>query len=110
VQRVADGYRGRAGAYVNVIPARELTSLQGATNGIPALATLIVTAAPPVTLAKAFAPSSVVVGGTSVLTLTIGNAATGAVALTNLAVSDALPRACRSRPRRTRPRRAGREP
>jgi uncharacterized repeat protein (TIGR01451 family) len=79
------------GAYVNVIPARELTSLQGATNGIPALATLIVTAAPPVTLAKAFAPSSVVVGGTSVLTLTIGNAATGAVALTNLAVSDALP-------------------
>ena len=79
------------GAYVNVIPAREMTSLQGATNGIPAIATLLVTAAPSVTLAKAFSPTSVLVGGTSVLTLTIGNAAAGAAALTNLAVSDALP-------------------
>ena len=79
------------GSYLNTVPAGQLTSLQGATNNAPAAATLLVTAAPPVTLAKNFAPTAVVLGGTSVLTLTIDNAAPGAVALTGLGVSDALP-------------------
>ncbi len=82
---------GTPGSYVNTVPANNVASDQGATNGAPASATLTVNVAPPVTLTKAFAPAQILIGGTSVLELTIANTAAGAAALTNLAVTDALP-------------------
>ncbi len=79
------------GAYTNTIPAGALTSTQGATNGAAASAVLTVVRAPNVTLSKAFAPGSISANGTSTLTITVANTAAGAVALTGLTVSDALP-------------------
>jgi uncharacterized repeat protein (TIGR01451 family) len=76
-------------AYLNTIAAGSLTSAQGATNGSPASATL--TIAPPVTVSKAFSPSTIAQGGTSTLTVTIANTAAHAVALTGLGLTDALP-------------------
>jgi uncharacterized repeat protein (TIGR01451 family) len=78
------------GAALNTIPASALTSTQGATNTAPASATLTV-AAPSVALSKAFAPATIVRGGVSALTITIANTATGAIALTNVSVTDGLP-------------------
>jgi len=42
-------------------------------------------------LSKTFTPAQILVGGTSVLELTIANTASGAAALTNLALTDTLP-------------------
>ena len=80
-----------AGSFTNTIPARALTSTQGATNTAPASAVLVVQAPPPVVLTKAFTPPSITVNGTSSLTVTIANTNAGAIALTGLRVTDALP-------------------
>jgi len=53
-------------------------------------ATLAVNA-PDVTLTKAFSPTPITVGGTSVLTVTVANTAANAVALTGVALTDTLP-------------------
>ena len=79
------------GSYVNTVAANNVTSDQGATNGAPATDTLTVNVAPAVALTKTFTPAQILVGGTSVLELTIANTATGAAALTNLALTDTLP-------------------
>jgi len=79
------------GAYLNTVPASAVTSTQGATNGAAATATLTVDA-PNVTLSKAFSPTPIAVGGTSVLTVTVANAGANAVALTGVALTDTLPR------------------
>ncbi len=78
------------GNYTNTIPASALGTAQGATNATPATAVLAV-AAPPVTLSKAFSPTSISSGGTSTLTIAIANTAAGAVALTGVALTDTLP-------------------
>ncbi len=78
------------GNYTNTIPASALTTTQGATNATAATATLAVTA-PPVVVTKAFAPASIISGGTSTLTVTIANTNASAVALTGLALTDTLP-------------------
>ncbi len=78
-----------AGSYTNTIPANAVTSTQGGTNTAPATATL--TVAPPVTITKAFAPSSITAGGTSTLTVTLANTASGAAALTGVTLTDTLP-------------------
>jgi uncharacterized repeat protein (TIGR01451 family) len=79
------------GAYTNVIPASTLTSLQGATNDNPATAMLSISTLPALNLTKSFSPQTIAPGGVSVLTLTIDNSNTGAIALTTLGLADALP-------------------
>lgn len=61
-----------AGSYVNEIPAGALLTDAGF-NAAPAQATLTVTAPAAPTLAKAFAPASVVVNASSTLTITLSN-------------------------------------
>ncbi len=79
-----------AGTYVNTIPIGALQTNFGS-NVDPATATLQVTAEPvPPTLAKAFAPSTVTVGTSSTLTLTLGNA-NGAVATLTMPLLDTFP-------------------
>ncbi|HTW83248.1 MAG TPA: hypothetical protein VMD91_04150 [Candidatus Sulfotelmatobacter sp.] len=78
-----------SGSYTNTIPVGALTATQGATNASAASATLAV--APPVTLSKAFSPTSIAAGATSTLTVTVANTAAGAVALSAMALTDALP-------------------
>jgi uncharacterized repeat protein (TIGR01451 family) len=79
------------GNYINTIPTGGLTTTQGAKNPSPVTAPIAITNAPGVTLTKAFAPESIQPGGTSVLTITIANTATGAVPLSGMAVTDTLP-------------------
>ena len=78
------------GSHVNTIPASALTSNEGATNTVAANATLVVNA-PNVTLTKAFSPTPISVGGTSVLTITVANSSANAVALTGIGLTDTLP-------------------
>jgi len=79
------------GSYPNTIPAGALTTTQGGTNSQPASATLAVVNAANVTLTKAFSPTPIFASGVSTLTLTIANTASGASALTSLALTDSLP-------------------
>jgi uncharacterized repeat protein (TIGR01451 family) len=76
--------------YTNTIPASALTDTQNVTNPAPATATLKIIPNN-VAIAKAFAPTLIPVGGTSVLTITIPNTATGAIALSAVGLTDSLP-------------------
>jgi uncharacterized repeat protein (TIGR01451 family)/fimbrial isopeptide formation D2 family protein len=78
-------------SYTNTIPASAITDTQDATNTSAAVANVTVTAAPNVVLTKSFTASQIVPGGTSLLTITVNNNATGAVALTKMSLSDTLP-------------------
>jgi len=71
-----------AGSYINTVSG--VTSTQVPTAGTTASATLNVLAAP--TLTKGYSPSTIAVGGSSTLTLTITNP--NATALSGVAVSD----------------------
>ncbi len=78
------------GNYVNTIPASALNSAEGVTNDEPA--TDDVTVSSPPTVAKAFNPPSINAGGTSTLTIELGN--DNATALTLMAdLVDTLPTA-----------------
>jgi uncharacterized repeat protein (TIGR01451 family) len=79
-----------ANAYTNTIPASALTDTQGVTNAAPASSVLTIVPGA-IALSKAFAPTSILSGATSTLTITIPNTATGAIALTALTLSDTLP-------------------
>ncbi len=68
------------GSYLNSIPAGALVTNLG-NSAAAATATLTIAANAP-TLAKAFAPATITSGGTSALTLTLGNANATAVVLT----------------------------
>ena len=83
----ADVTAASVGAYTNSIPAFTVTTDQGITNQEPANATLHVVVPP--SIAKAFGSTPVRIGQASTLTVTVTNNA--AVALTGLAVTDALP-------------------
>ncbi len=87
-QVTVDTVSNTAGSYPNVIPAAALTTAEGVGNAEPANATLVVSDPP--TVAKQFAPASIPANGTSVLTITLGNAnATAATLSANL--DDNLP-------------------
>ena len=76
------------GVYINNIPAASIVTNEGLSNTGPAQATLTVNAPP--TVAKAFNPVSIAAGGTSTLTLTLGNPNASAITLSAL-FTDALP-------------------
>ncbi len=75
--------------YQNCVPANSLTDAEGATNQTDACDTLTVIAPP--AISKAFAPVSIVAGGTSALTFTLTNPAANPVALTGVAFTDTFP-------------------
>ncbi len=77
------------GNYTNTIAAGQLSTSAGA-NQQPAVATLGVCVPAAPTLSKSFTPSSISVGGTSTLTLTLGNPNTGALTV-NGDLIDTLP-------------------
>jgi uncharacterized repeat protein (TIGR01451 family) len=85
-----------AGPYVNTIPVGALTTSSGApnnTNSVGVSATLTVTAPLVVpTISKNFAASSIVVGGKTQLTITVGNSNASALTLSS-ALVDTLPTA-----------------
>lgn len=76
------------GLYTNTIPAGGVTSTNGGANSVPATATLSV-GQPGV--AKAFAPSAFVAGGTSVLTITLSNPNAAAATISASPALDVLP-------------------
>ena len=76
------------GDYLNTIPANALVTTQGVTNTAPATQTLIVLQPP--TVAKSFNPTTINVGATSLLTLTLGNTNASAITLASV-LTDTLP-------------------
>ena len=79
-----------AGALTNTIAAGTVTSAQGFVNPAAATATItrVVTS---VTLNKSFNPATVLVGGTSQLTINVLNTNANAIALTTTGLVDTLP-------------------
>lgn len=75
-----------AGSYTNTIPVHALLTQDGATNQDATTDTLTIIAPP--TIAKAFSPTSIGIGGTSTLTFTLTNKST--TALTSAAFTDTL--------------------
>lgn len=75
-------------SYFNTIPAGAVTSNEGLTNPGPTTDTLIVRQTP--TVSKAFTPVSILAGGTSTLTISLGNSNASSIALSSPLV-DALP-------------------
>ncbi|MGZ6047516.1 MAG: SdrD B-like domain-containing protein, partial [Phenylobacterium sp.] len=69
-----------AGTYLNTIPAGALATTQGVTNEAPASDTLKIINPPSVS--KQFAPTSIPSGGTSTLTIVLGNTNATAATLT----------------------------
>jgi len=76
------------GAHTNTIPVGGVTTDQGVSNNAAATDTLTVNFAEP-TVTKTFIPDSIVVGGTSTLTIEIDNP--NAAGLTGIAFTDNLP-------------------
>lgn len=77
-----------AGSYANTIPANAITSNEGLTNPGSANDTLAVRVQP--TVSKSFTPVSISAGGTSTLTINLGNSNASAITLSSAFV-DALP-------------------
>lgn len=78
-----------AGSYTNNINAMALVTNQGVTN--PGAATAVMAVGYPPTVSKSFSPVSIATGGTSTLTINLGNSnATSAITLTS-ALVDVLP-------------------
>jgi CSLREA domain-containing protein/uncharacterized repeat protein (TIGR01451 family) len=75
------------GTHTNTIPAGGVTTANAGSSAAAASDALTVNAPP--TVAKAFAPSSIAAGGTSVLTITLTNP--NAAALTGAALTDSYP-------------------
>ena len=83
-----DALSNVAGVYVNTIPAGGLTTTRGVTNELPASDTVRIINPP--TLSKQFSPAAIPAGGTSTLTLVLGNTNATAATLTS-ALIDTLP-------------------
>jgi len=75
------------GNRTNRIPAGAVTTINGATNADPTEASL--TNLPGLSIAKVFNPDTILVGGTSVLTITITN--TSNIPVVNMQLNDNLP-------------------
>jgi hypothetical protein len=60
--------------YTNTIPAAGVTTTNGGASGVAATATLVVNPLSAPTVTKAFAPTPILIGQTSVLTITLANA------------------------------------
>lgn len=80
------------GSYLNCIPANNVVTDQGTSNGNQTCDTLVVnnTLLPP-SIQKSFTPASIPAGTTSVLKFTITNPVANTVALTGIAFTDILP-------------------
>ena len=78
-----------AGSYTNTIPSGGLATT-GGNNAQPAVAPLVVTAPVPPTVTKGFSPNTVNPGGTSRLTINLGNANAAGITL-NSVFTDNLP-------------------
>jgi uncharacterized repeat protein (TIGR01451 family) len=81
-----------SGSYVNTIPLGGLTNTQGVANSVATSATLTAQASSPM-LVKSFAPTSIVAGAISTLSITITNPSGNAVAITGLQLTDVFPSA-----------------
>lgn len=80
------------GASTNTIPVGSITTAEGVVNRSAVTATLTRTSSgAPVTLNKSFNPTSINGGGISTLSVFILNTAPGALALTSVNLTDALP-------------------
>jgi uncharacterized repeat protein (TIGR01451 family) len=78
-----------AGIYLNTIPAGALATTQGVTNENPASDTLKIINPPSVS--KQFSPTSIPSGGTSTLTILLGNTNATAIATLTSPLVDTLP-------------------
>jgi uncharacterized repeat protein (TIGR01451 family) len=81
-----------AGSYTNTIAAGSVVTAEGSSNADPSSAVLIAVLAP--TVSKSFAPTSLGLGQTSVVTLSLSNpnnTASLPAGLTGVSISDALP-------------------
>ncbi len=74
----------------NTIGVGQLT-IGGYSNQTPSTASSTLTSAPSLSIAKAFNPTQIAPGSTSVLTITVSNTAAGAAPLTGMAFTDTLP-------------------
>ena len=83
-----DALSNTAGVYVNTIPAGALATNQGVTNENPATATVRIINPPSVN--KQFSPAAIPAGGTSTLTIVLGNTNSTPATLQS-ALIDALP-------------------
>lgn len=79
-----------AGSYTNTIAAGALQTTDGGASPQAAVAGLVVQGSVPPTVQKSFTPNTINPGGTSVLTITLGNANASAATLTSAFV-DTLP-------------------
>lgn len=80
------------GASTNSIPTGSVTTAEGVRSRAAASASLTrVSSGAPVTLNKSFSPTSINGGGTSTLQITVANNNPGALALSGVALSDAMP-------------------
>ncbi|MGH1403812.1 MAG: SdrD B-like domain-containing protein [Alphaproteobacteria bacterium] len=78
------------GTYVNTIAAGDVTTFEGVTNEEPTSAEIMISSPPSV--AKEFSPSVIAAGGTSTMTIYLGNENDSAITLTSL-FTDTLPTA-----------------
>ncbi|AFY37216.1 conserved repeat domain protein [[Leptolyngbya] sp. PCC 7376] len=76
------------GSYENQIPAGSITTAEGASNPVAVSDTLVAAQRPSIT--KAFSPDVINPGGTSTLTLNLGNTNTNPITLTST-LTDTLP-------------------
>ncbi|MEO8053919.1 MAG: hypothetical protein ABI768_02120 [Acidobacteriota bacterium] len=86
---IVDVTSGVAGSYTNTIPASALVT-DGGSPTQPATAGLVVKALTPPTVLKSFNPGTINPGGTSTLTITLGNANASALTLSS-PFTDTLP-------------------
>ncbi|MEO7432027.1 MAG: hypothetical protein ABIR62_08380 [Dokdonella sp.] len=80
---------GSAGTATNTIPANAVTTTEGVTTTAATATIARVTSS--VSLSKGFSPDTVVIGGTSTLSVGILNTNPGAVSLTGVGITDSLP-------------------
>lgn len=78
------------GTYTNTIDANEVTTLEGVTNEEPTNARIIISSPPEIT--KEFSPAVIAAGGTSTMTIYMGNTNDSTITLTS-AFTDTLPTA-----------------
>lgn len=78
------------GTYVNTIPANNVTTFEGVTNDEPTRAEIVISSPPSVT--KEFSPAVIAAGGTSTMTIYLGNDNDSTITLTSL-FTDTLPTA-----------------